>query len=81
MFIASTAGAILAGSGATLVLSRLQLDEAGYSGVVVGGLSAAVIGGLIGFLASSFLAVFLAAWGQASTELRSASTADAAENR
>lgn len=67
--IASTAGAMLAGTGATLGLSLLAWDEAGYSGVAVGGCSAAILGGLVGFLASSFLAVFLGAWGQATRDI------------
>ena len=71
MIVASAAGAVLAGTIVTVGLS-LAGPTAGYAGVAVGGCSAAVIGGLVGFLASSFLAVFLAAWGQATSELRPA---------
>lgn len=57
--------AATAGAGATWLLIVLAWDRAGYSGVLVGGCSAAIIGGLFGFLASSFVTVFWLAWHQA----------------
>jgi hypothetical protein len=81
MIFASAAGALLAGAAVTLGLALLAGDGAGYTGVAVGGCSAAVIGGLVGYLASSFLAVFLAAWGQASRDIPSAEASGPGKSR
>lgn len=64
MIVTTAVGTMLGGAlGATLLL--LSLGGKDYTGVVLGSLSSAVVGGFLGFLASSFLAVALNAWQEA----------------
>jgi hypothetical protein len=65
MVAASAAGAMLGGMAGTTAFWLLLRDTAGYTGVLLAAISTAVIGGFLGFLASSFLAVFFEAWNQA----------------
>lgn len=64
MIVTTTIGVVGGGSlGATLLW--LSLGGADYTGVVLGSLSSAVVGGFLGFLTSSFFAVALNAWREA----------------
>ena len=65
MFVATTAGAALAGTLGAGCLACLDPDQVGYVAIAVGGVSAAVVGGFFGFLASSFLEVAGQAWREA----------------
>lgn len=65
MFVVTAAGAVAGGTLASTALWLLNLERAGYAGVVVGGISAAAVGGFLGFLASSFLDVAGHAWQEA----------------
>lgn len=65
MFVVTTAGALSGGALASTALMLLSLERAGYTGVVVGAISAATVGGFLGFLASSFLDVAGHAWQEA----------------
>lgn len=64
MIVTTAIGTMVGGAlGATLL--GLSLGASSYTGVVLGSLSSAVVGGFLGFLASSFLAVALNAWQEA----------------
>ena len=63
--IVSTAIGIVGGGALGATLLWLSRGGADYTGVVLGSLSSAVVGGFLGFLASSFLAVGLNAWQEA----------------
>jgi hypothetical protein len=65
MFVATAVGAIVGGSLGGAALALLSLDRAGYAGVVVGSVSAAAVGGFLGFLTSSFAEIALRAWKEA----------------
>lgn len=65
MFVVTAAGALSGGALASTALMLLSLERAGYAGVVVGAVSAAAVGGFLGFLASSFLDVAGHAWREA----------------
>ena len=65
MFVVTAAGALSGGALASTALMLLSLERAGYAGVVVGAISAAAVGGFLGFLASSFLDVAGHAWQEA----------------
>jgi hypothetical protein len=49
-------------------------DRQGQARAMVGWLSASVLGGFFGFLASSFLEVSLSAWKQAAKESKKSAT-------
>ena len=66
MFILTGVGALVGLALGTLTLLTIYWDELSYLGILVGGLSAAVIGGFLGFLTSTFLGVSLRAWNEAS---------------
>lgn len=63
--IVTTAIGIVGGGALGATLLWLSLGGAGYTGVVLGSLSSAVVGGFLGFLTSSFFAVALNAWREA----------------
>ncbi len=65
MLAATSAGATLAGGLGAGGLACLASDKVGWIALVVGGISAAVVGGFFGFLASSFLEVAGRAWREA----------------
>lgn len=65
MPLAAASGALLAGAIGVAFLLWLGFEQVGYAGLAVGGVSAAVVGGLAGFLASSFVAVARGAWQEA----------------
>jgi hypothetical protein len=65
MLLATTIGAILGGTLGSVALVLLSLDQAGYTGVIVGTISAAAVGGFLGFLTSSFAEIALRAWREA----------------
>lgn len=65
MLAATSSGAVLAGALACGCLICLTSAKIGYVAIAVGGLSAAVVGGFFGFLASSFLEVAGLAWREA----------------
>ena len=65
MSIAAGGAALLGGAVGTAFLVCLGIDRIGYAGIAVGGASAAVVGGFLGFLASSFVSVARGAWQEA----------------
>jgi hypothetical protein len=65
MVAATVAAALVGGSLGTLLLVASALQRAGIAGVAIGGVSSAVVGGLFGFLASSFVEVAAGAWQEA----------------
>lgn len=65
MSIATVGGGLLGAAAGTGFLVCLGIDRVGYAGVTVGGASAAVVGGFLGFLASSFVSVARGAWQEA----------------
>ncbi|MEX0711406.1 MAG: hypothetical protein WD278_03600 [Pirellulales bacterium] len=65
MVAATVAAALVGGSLGTLLLVASALQRAGIAGVAIGGVSSAVVGGLFGFLASSFVEVAAGAWHEA----------------
>jgi hypothetical protein len=65
MFVVTAAGALIGGTLGGVSLSLLSLEQAGYTGVMVGTLSAAVVGGFLGFLTSTFSQIALRAWNEA----------------
>lgn len=65
-WLVTSIAACLGGVAGTLALATMHLHEAGYPGVVLGGLSTAVIGGFLGFLSSSFCGVWSRAIREAS---------------
>ncbi len=52
--VVTVAGAIICGSLGSWALARAYAATDGYAGVVVGGISAGVLGGFVGFLCSTF---------------------------
>ncbi len=60
--VCALAGGVL---GTTVLLWLVGWGEIGYPSLIVGGVSGTVIGGFVGFLASSFLEVALRAWSEA----------------
>ena len=70
MPVATVAGAIAAGALGTVFLAWLGIGRVGLAGIAVGGFSSAVVGGLFGFLASSFVEVAGGAWQQAAKGAR-----------
>ncbi|HEV3022783.1 MAG TPA: hypothetical protein VGX76_09950 [Pirellulales bacterium] len=48
-------GVLVGGSLGTLVFALVSWERSGYGGVIVAGISSAVVGGFLGFLSSSFL--------------------------
>ncbi|HVX15054.1 MAG TPA: hypothetical protein VHC22_27935 [Pirellulales bacterium] len=65
MLAVTAAGAVIGGTLGSVALVLLSFDRAGYAGVVVGAISAAAVGGFLGFLTSSFLEIGLRAWKEA----------------
>ena len=65
MIVVTALGALVGGSLALAALVVLSLERSGYAGVVVGTVSAAAVGGFLGFLASSFAEVARHAWQEA----------------
>jgi hypothetical protein len=65
MPLAAGSGAVLGGAIGVGFLLWLGFEQVGYAGITVGGCSAAVVGGLAGFLASSFVSVARGAWQEA----------------
>lgn len=65
MLAATIFGAILGGALGSIALVLLSLKQAGYMGVIVGSVSAAAVGGFLGFLTSSFAEIALRAWKEA----------------
>jgi len=65
MFVVTAAGALVGGALGGVSLSLLSLDQAGYTGVIVGTVSAAIVGGFFGFLTSTFAQIALRAWNEA----------------
>jgi hypothetical protein len=57
MLFCGAAGAVLGGIGGTLLLATVYVGRAGFVPIALGGGSAAILGGLLGFLSSSFLNV------------------------
>lgn len=71
MVVATCAGAVSGAVLGTLVFSRIYGHTAGLSAILFGAFSAAVLGGFLGFLVSSFLGVALQALREASNEPKS----------
>jgi hypothetical protein len=65
MFLVTGVGALVGGTLGGVSLFLLSLEQAGYTGVIVGTLSAAVVGGFLGFLTSTFAQIALRAWNEA----------------
>ena len=65
MFVVTGLGTLIGGVVGSIALMILSLDRAGYAGVIVGTVSAAAVGGFLGFLTSSFAAIALRAWNEA----------------
>ncbi|HEV3340272.1 MAG TPA: hypothetical protein VG125_07940 [Pirellulales bacterium] len=65
MFVVTAAGALVGGTLGGVSLVLLCLDQAGYAGVLVGTVSAAIVGGFLGFLTSTFAQIALRAWNEA----------------
>lgn len=66
VLIVSALGGLTAGAGATLILASSALGDVSYAGIALGGLSAATVGGFLGFLASGFVHMGARAWREAS---------------
>ncbi len=65
MFVVTGAGVLVGGTLGGVSLALLSLDQAGYTGVIVGTVSAAIVGGFLGFLTSTFAQIALRAWNEA----------------
>lgn len=65
MPLVAAGGAMLGGATGISFLLWLGFEQVGYAGIAVGGASAAVVGGLAGFMASSFVSVARGAWQEA----------------
>jgi hypothetical protein len=72
MVVASGLCAVAGGVLGTAVMWFVAWGKIGYPSLIVAGLSATVIGGFVGFLASSFLQVSLRAWSEALADSRPA---------
>lgn len=70
MFALTGVGAIAGCIVGVTLLTLVNWGPIGASGVIVGGISCAVLGALLGFLTSTFLGVFLRAWSEAVYEPR-----------
>jgi hypothetical protein len=70
MFVGILLGAAAGGLVGTLALWGVYREQFGAGPVGVGGVSSAVVGGFLGFLAASFLQVTKRAWQEATWELR-----------
>ena len=68
MILACLCGATTCGVAASLLLAHARLERVGELGIAIVGLSAAVLGGYLGFLAASFTQVFGRAFREASRE-------------
>ncbi|HEV3005744.1 MAG TPA: hypothetical protein VGX78_14855 [Pirellulales bacterium] len=60
-------GVLVGGSLGTLVFALVSWERSGYGGVIVAGISSAVVGGFLGFLSSSFLQTAVQALREAAT--------------
>lgn len=65
MLIITAVGALAGGTLGCTALVLICLDRAGYAGVILGTASAAVVGGFLGYLTSSFAVIALRAWKEA----------------
>ena len=65
MFVFTAVGALMGGVLGGASLSLLSFERAGYTGVIVGTVSAAIVGGFLGFLTSTFAEIALRAWNEA----------------
>lgn len=65
MLMITALGALAGGTLGCTALILISLDRAGYAGVIVGTVSAALVGGFLGYLTSSFAVVALRAWKEA----------------
>lgn len=65
MFILTAVGALVGFVLGVFALLMIYWDTLSYLSIAVGGASAAVIGGFLGFLTSTFLGVSLRAWNEA----------------
>lgn len=65
MLVATVVGVLVGGLLGALVMVSLRFDRVGYSGVAVGTVSAAIVGGFLGFLSGSFAVIASRAWGEA----------------
>lgn len=65
MLVTTVVGVLVGGTLGSVALVFLCFDGAGYAGVTVGTVSAAVVGGFLGFLTSSFAEIALRAWKEA----------------
>lgn len=65
MFVATGAGSVIGGSIGGVTLALLSFERAGYTGILVGTISASIVGGFLGFLTSTFSEIALRAWKEA----------------
>jgi hypothetical protein len=65
MYVVTIIGAVVGGCIGGTALVLLSFERAGYTGVVVGTVSASVVGGFLGFLTSTFAEIGLRAWNEA----------------
>lgn len=65
MYVVTVVGAIVGGCIGCTALVLLSLERAGYTGVIVGTVSASIVGGFLGFLTSTFAEIGLRAWNEA----------------
>lgn len=73
MSLVTFACAAIGGVVGTALLTLGKLGKTGWEGVALGGASATILGGFVGFLASSFLQIAGAAFKEAETATRSRS--------
>lgn len=65
MFVVTGAGAVIGGLIGGVTLALLSFERAGYTGIIVGTISASLVGGFLGFLTSTFAEIALRAWKEA----------------
>lgn len=65
MFVVTGAGSVIGGLIGGVALTLLSFERAGYTGIIVGTISAAIVGGFLGFLTSTFAEIALRAWQEA----------------
>jgi hypothetical protein len=65
MFVVTGMGSLIGGLIGGLALALLSFERAGYTGIIVGTISAAMVGGFLGFLTSTFAEIALRAWKEA----------------
>ena len=70
MFAVTGVGAIVGSTGGVTLLTLVNWGRIGASGIIVGGISCAILGALLGFLTSTFLGVSLRALREAAGEPR-----------